>query len=688
MRCILCADQAVLHSKSYERVFVKKLLIGLAALVVILVVVVLVLPSLVPKDTLRAQIEDQIENATGREVTIAGDVGVSIIPSVQLTLEQVSIANAPGAADAKMIELGALRLKVGLFPLLGGDLVVDEFVLDTPTIRLEVDANGKPNWEFDTAETGDAKRNDDDDNDDAKDDDGGSGLLNDIRLGDVAITNGTIIYVDRQAGSEERVDDVNLRLSLPDLDAPFNADGGITWHGEAIDLTIDIARPRALLNNQATTLVAKIDTKHLALSFDGQATGGPSMRIEGKTDLKTPSVRALADWTGSPIDMDGDVLGPLSVAGIVTVAQPVIAFRDATIAIDAIRANGNLELNTGGAVPRIKGNLDVAALDTNPYLGGGSEGSSAGGGGGGQTQGSDDWSDEPIDLSALKSINADFTLRVESILVQSIQIGKTAVRLTVEGGLMTADLTEMALYQGQGKAKVVANGARDVPTVALEFDLSSMEAEPLLTDAAGFDRVSGTARGNMTVRGSGRSQREIIGNLNGNGAIAFTDGAIKGINLGAMLRNVASAFLDASAGEVQKTDFAEITGTFTITNGVLDNQDLQLLAPLLRVGGAGTVELPPRTVNYRITPKLVASGEGQGGQSQAAGVTIPVVVSGPWSDLSFKPDLAAALQNTLKDPAKAKEAVQETIKSITEGGDGEKKDPIGTVRGLLRGRGN
>lgn len=106
------------------------------------------------------------------------------------------------------------------------------------------------------------------------------------------------------------------------------------------------------------------------------------------------------------------------------------------------------------------------------------------------------------------------------------------------------------------------------------------------------------------------------------------------------------------------------------------------------MGGAGTVELPPRTVNYRVTPKLVASGEGQGGQSQAAGLTIPVVVSGPWSDLSFKPDLAGALQNTLKDPAKAKEAVQETIKSLTEGGDGEKKDPIGTVRGLLRGRGN
>ena len=64
----------------------KKVLIGLAAIVVILVVAVLVLPSLVPKDTLRAQIENQIESATGSEVVIAGDVGVSIIPSVELTL--------------------------------------------------------------------------------------------------------------------------------------------------------------------------------------------------------------------------------------------------------------------------------------------------------------------------------------------------------------------------------------------------------------------------------------------------------------------------------------------------------------------------------------------------------------------------------------------------------------------------
>ena len=440
----------------------KKVLIGLVALVAVIVVVVLVLPSLVPKDTLRAQIESRIESATGREVTIAGDVGVSIIPSVELTLEQVTIANAPGASATNMIELGALRLKVGLFPLLGGELVVDEFVLDRPIIQLEVDPQGKPNWEFNTTKSANAAQSGDGDADSSG---GGAGFLNELRLGDVAIVGGTVVYADKQAGTEQRLDDVNLRLSLPDLDRPFNADGGLTWNGEAITLVLDIARPRALLDNQKTGLKVSVDTKHLALSFDGEATGGTPMRLEGKTDLKTPSVRNLAAWAGSSIDMPGDTLGPFSVAGTVRVAQPVVAFAGAEIAIDAIRATGNIEVNTGGAVPRITGNLDVAALDTNPYLGGGEKSAAAdGGGGGGQARGSGDWSDDPIDLSALKSVNADFTLRVESILVQSIRIGQSALRLTVEGGLMTADLTELALYEGRGKAKIVANGSGSVPS--------------------------------------------------------------------------------------------------------------------------------------------------------------------------------------------------------------------------------
>jgi AsmA protein len=109
-----------------------------------------------------------------------------------------------------------------------------------------------------------------------------------------------------------------------------------------------------------------------------------------------------------------------------------------------------------------------------------------------------------------------------------------------------------------------------------------------------------------------------------------------------MLRNVSSAFLDSGANAVQKTDFAELGGTFKITKGVATNTDLLLKSPLLRLTGKGRVNLPKRNVNYRLEPKLVATTKGQGGKAGGSGIMVPVVVQGPWDNISYTPDLAGA----------------------------------------------
>ena len=170
--------------------------------------------------------------------------------------------------------------------------------------------------------------------------------------------------------------------------------------------------------------------------------------------------------------------------------------------------------------------------------------------------------------------------------------------------------------------------------------------------------------------------------LNGKGAVKFTDGAIKGINLAAMVRNVSSAFLESGAAEAQKTDFAELSGTFRIKNGILSNSDLKLLNPLLRLNGAGTSDLPKRMVNYRVEPKVVGTTEGQGGAADVAGVTVPVIVEGPWHDLSYKPDLAAMIGDIAKDPTKALEGAKETVEQLKSGGG----DAVGNlIKGLTGG---
>ncbi|MDA0702601.1 MAG: AsmA-like C-terminal region-containing protein [Proteobacteria bacterium] len=252
----------------------------------------------------------------------------------------------------------------------------------------------------------------------------------------------------------------------------------------------------------------------------------------------------------------------------------------------------------------------------------------------------------------MNAANADLTFQAGGIRFQKFEIGKSSVRVQLTDGQLNVELAEMALYDGNAKGKVELNARGEVPTLAMNFDLSGVQAEPLLVAAADSDTLSGTANGSFAVTSKGASQRQIVENLNGNGDMAFLDGAIKGINLGAMLRNVGSAFLDSSAKETQKTDFAELSGTFTIVNGILQNDDLAMKAPLFRIAGSGTVDMPARTVDYRVEPKVAETGTGQGGSDDATGIMVPIVVSGPWHDLSYEPDLAGILGDALKDPSK------------------------------------
>lgn len=127
-----------------------------------------------------------------------------------------------------------------------------------------------------------------------------------------------------------------------------------------------------------------------------------------------------------------------------------------------------------------------------------------------------------------------------------------------------------------------------------------------------------------------------------------------------MIRNVASAFLDSDAKKTQKTDFAELGGTYVIRRGVLSKNDLSFKSPLLRLSGKGTVDMPKQRVNYRIEPKLVASAKGQGSSTSAPGISVSVIVSGPWNNISYKPDLAGA-GGLAKDPSKALDSLKKLI---------------------------
>ncbi len=644
----------------------KKILLGIVGLLVLLIVVAVVAPFFIPMETVKKELISAANDATGRTLAIEGDFQLSIYPTLGLKAAQVSFSNPPGSSSSNMAEIKSLTAELEIMPLLGGQVKVARFVLDEPVVNLEIDEKGNPNWVLETKDAPPAEKAEETEETSGS----GGAPVKDINLGEVRLINGVVSFIDKKSGTNEKIEAVNLDISLESLDSPLDSKGSLIWKGEKIDLAVTVGALKAIMENQATYAKTSITSSKISVSFEGDINTVTPLALGGTTNLDVPSVRELAAWVGQPLDFPGEGFGPLKIAGNVSINGDQYNFQQATLSFDKINGKGDFGANLGGKKPVIKGKLALAELDVNPYLPpeDPNAAKATSSGGGAKSEGPGEWDDTPIDLSALNSVNADFDLSIEKILVKKIKIGKSVVLTSLKDGLLNLNLKELTLYDGKANGVVTVDGRGASPKITEKFTLTGIQLQPLLTDAADFDTLEGTGLIEMSVNTTGNSQKQMVSALAGNGRILFTDGAINGINLAAMARNVTSAFMGKDTDTPQKTDFAELSGTYTIKQGIVNNDDLKMLNPFVRLSGKGIVSLPPRTVDYRIEPKLVASTTGQGGD-QAGGVTVPVNVKGPWHNLSYTPDLTGAIKDMATGAA---------LKAVT-GGTSE----LGTAAGTL-----
>ena len=660
----------------------KKLLIGIAIVIVLLIAVVVAAPFFIPVDKVTAEVVSRVKAATGRDLKIGGKVSFSIVPILGVEANDVSFSNPPGAGSPDMAKFAKLQVALKLWPLLRKEVEVDKLVLVDPVIALEVDKQGRPNWQFGekapaaTARPGQPAPA------------AGTGGLGELTLEDVRLENGQVSYLDQRSGEKLVLEQIAMKLSLPNLESPLAADGSLVYRGEKLSLNVAVANPRSFMEGKSTGLTLKLASKPINADFKGNITGSTPLKLDGAVDLQVPSIRGLAQWAGTPLNAPGTGFGPLAISGKASVAGPKIAFSEAKLSLDNIKGTGDLALDTGGARPAVKGRLDVDKLDVNPYLPPETPSKPAASGGAAQPSAggtpaapagaakSGDWSDQPIDVSPLKAADADFALSAGSILYRKLQIGKSALSLHLKDGRFEADLTELALYKGAGKGKVVVDGSGAVPGISSDFDLKNVQIEPLLKDYMDMDRLSGVGAFDIAVTGHGKSQREIISSLGGKGDFNLANGVIKGMNLVGMVKNIGNAFESSSKGADQ-TDFTSLTGTFTITNGVLHNNDLQLKSAEIPMTGTGTVDLPKRSVQYKVTPKVVGI------------VAVPVDISGPWDHLHYAPDLAGLVGDPSKLLKGGAQGVGDLLQGGTKGaGDALKSGPGGVgdvLQGILGG---
>ena len=682
---------------------------------------------LVPRDVVRDQAIALVKQQTGRDLTVEGETSFAFYPSIGVALSDVTLSNPPEMGGGAMLRMDSLTLNLKLLPLISRSVEVERFLLVRPVFDLKVDRKGRRNWDFAKKQAaapiplqGQSEQRA------AKAAPAfvqaqasglGGGLIQDIRLGTIRIKDGIVLYSNALDGARHRVDAVNVSLQQDDLEKPLNADGDLVWRGEKVSFQGQVGSLTALMRGGPSAVTMALSSVLANSNFKGRLVLAKAVSAEGDLTGETKSIRALADWAGSAM-APGKGLGPAKVAGHLKFQGQVLSFSKTTFTIDGMKGQGNGTVTLKGKKPYIRAAIAVDRLDLNIYTGPGKaaalpprsfkpppalprsqaqpkaepkpkEGQSL-------TDFIEDlnkgqkkpevraWSQRAIDFAGLRAVNADINFNTGAILYQQIKTGAGAVSASLKGGVLTANLNRLALYSGSGTGRITLNGARTVPALAVRLDLRNVSALPILRDAMKFKWISGRANLAVNLSGTGRTEQQIVATLNGNGSMRFSDGAIEGINIPAMVRGLKQGrFAGWKTSEREKTDFSSLTGTFSMRNGVATNTDLNLIGPLIRLTGQGTVNVPAESVDYALTPRLVASLQGQGSDQQLEGIVIPVRVYGPWARPKVKPDLKRIMEN----PELARDTI-EKAGDLIKGLKGKKikgKDVEQILQGVLGG---
>ena len=170
--------------------------------------------------------------------------------------------------------------------------------------------------------------------------------------------------------------------------------------------------------------------------------------------------------------------------------------------------------------------------------------------------------------------------------------------------------------------------------------------------------------------------------LDGKLAFNLSDGAVKGFNLGQIMRSGQALLARQmpAAATTEATDFAELRGSGVIVDGVIKSDDLTAKNPLLRLEGAGEVNLVNETINYLAKPTLVNTAGGQGGKELAnlSGIAVPIRISGNLYTPKVSIDWQSALKQQAVTELREKLGVsEEVVREKREELRGKAKEAIG-----------
>jgi len=556
----------------------------------------------------KPQIIEQVENATGRDFAIDGDIDLSVFPWVGLKVEAVTLGNATGFKAAKFARIEQLDVKVNVLPLLKKEVQINTIRLHGLDVALEVDKAQANNWS-DLTKAEDKKEVTEEPA--VKEEPAEDGFsLQSLQVEGFEFVDAEINYDDRSSGMRAQVSELNLKTSAIEFDKPVDIEFGarVKNNQPEVDTYLQLVTQLSFnreftvfnLNDLVFTVMAKaneflpqdekielrsnidvsmeaqrVDMKQMQLSALGTTTvAGVTVTqfletplIQGDVEVQPFNARAVASRAGVtlPEMAKADALHNVGLKTKLKLQGEKLQANDFSLALDGNTLSGWIhliniskqqlrfdlafdQLNLNDYLPPVVEETEEAAT---PVAGQDSGDATA------EAATGDEKIEMPVEMMRSLDIEGDF--RIAALTAKEYDIKQFLMSLEAKQGDINIKPMSMQLLEGQVTSAVNINVQKDVPAYTIQTDVNQVQvgpvANPFLDGIMGDKPMSMEGAFNMAmdVKTAGETVNQLKKASLGQIIVDMKQTSVNGFDPEYYMRSSVASYVDESGFGLSKT---------------------------------------------------------------------------------------------------------------------------------------
>ncbi len=595
---------------------------------------------------LRGPIEARVEAATGRDFAIEGDLQGEFSWQPWMRARDIRLANADWAQAGELVHVEELALRIDARELLRGQLVIMDTRILGADIHLEIDEEGRANWEM----PGDAS-------DDAGDDAGDG----DTQRSEVPLLE-KLVVEDSRLTLEDASRDIQLEAQVASaqvvspeegsLPVSLEGEGRVQGHPFSIAAS---GGSLALLRQEEEPYPIEIEIAvgQTRARAEGTLTAPLQLAgMDGELWISGPTPDELAPILSIPLPSTP----PYELRGRLRRDDKAWYFEGFNGTVGESDLAGDMRVEVDRERPLIVADLvseRLAFADLGTLVGLPPQAEQV-------TEQSDAEGqvrllpDAPLQIEQVRSSDAQVVFRGEQVVAPGLPLDNVALDLVIDEGVLQLQPVVFDFAGGQLNLFLSLYATVDPVETDYDLQLSGIQLQRIFNQAGLEGEAQGVIEGRARFSTLGNTVRRAFATAEGDAAFMMNGGLVSG----SILQLLDAGFLEAIAVVLTDEVPADMNircfiGAFDIKEGVLTSSPVLLDTVDSAIQAEGRIDLGEEALDLKIAGEAKDPGFASSRLAVTLGGTFvePTFGVDP-TELAIRGGLAAAL-GTLLTPLAA-----------------------------------